>query len=110
MAVKKVKQWKYKPPVHKPEDHVYVTLNARVAEIEKEREEREAFESAPHRQALKKFCEWAKLTVGVLAAMALLISVVVSWLPDWPIVLATLFNVALFVGLLLMITGDGSDT
>ena len=42
--MKKVKQSKYKPPEHKPEDHVYVSPKARLAELEKASEEREAHE------------------------------------------------------------------
>ena len=32
----------YKPPVHKPEDHIYVSLDSRLAELEKASDEREA--------------------------------------------------------------------
>ena len=53
MTVKKVKQWKYKPPVHKPEDHVYDTLNKRVAEIEEAKAERKVREAKAERRARK---------------------------------------------------------
>jgi hypothetical protein len=53
MTVKKVKQWKYKPPVHKPEDHVYDTLNKRVAEIEEAKAERKLREAKAERRARK---------------------------------------------------------
>ena len=43
-GMKRVSQWKYKPPVHKPEDHFYVSRKAILAELEKAKEEREAHE------------------------------------------------------------------
>jgi len=33
-GMKRVSQWKYKPPVHKPEDHVYLSIKERNPPIE----------------------------------------------------------------------------